>query len=65
MDRVTFHKLCDLLQYTGGLCFSRNVTVPEKVAMFLSILVHHNKNRCVKFQFKRSGQSFRNTFMQY
>ncbi|KAL8520915.1 hypothetical protein ACS0TY_011460 [Phlomoides rotata] len=33
-----------------------NVTVPEKVAMFLSILAHHNKNRCVKFQFKRSGQ---------
>ncbi|KAL8494929.1 hypothetical protein ACS0TY_019195 [Phlomoides rotata] len=57
MDRATFHKLCDMLQSFGGLKSSRRVTVTEKVAMFLSILAHHTKNRCVKFQFKRSGQT--------
>ncbi|KAL8481366.1 hypothetical protein ACS0TY_027759 [Phlomoides rotata] len=57
MDRATFHKLCDMLQSFGGLKSSRRVTVIEKVAMFLSVLAHHTKNRCVKFQFKRSGQT--------
>ncbi|KAL8503755.1 hypothetical protein ACS0TY_022465 [Phlomoides rotata] len=40
-----------------GLRSSRNITVSEKVAMFLCILAHHTKNHCVKFQFKRSGQT--------
>ncbi|KAL8479155.1 hypothetical protein ACS0TY_026130 [Phlomoides rotata] len=57
MDRATFHKLCYMLQSVGGLKTSRRVTVTEKVAMFLSVLAHHTKNRCVKFQFKRSGQT--------
>ncbi|KAL8490583.1 hypothetical protein ACS0TY_022554 [Phlomoides rotata] len=47
MDRAAFHKLCFILR----------VSVPEKVAMFLSILAHHTKNRCVKFAFKPSGQT--------
>ncbi|KAL8513587.1 hypothetical protein ACS0TY_012891 [Phlomoides rotata] len=41
----------------GGLGNSKYVTVQEKVAMFLSILAHHTKNRSVTFQFKRSGQT--------
>ncbi|KAL8460816.1 hypothetical protein ACS0TY_032355 [Phlomoides rotata] len=57
MDRSTFHKLCHLLQFTGGLSSSRNITVAEKVAMFFSVLAHHTKNRCVKFHFRRSGQT--------
>ncbi|KAL8542394.1 hypothetical protein ACS0TY_003313 [Phlomoides rotata] len=57
MDRSSFHKLCGLLRTFGGLKSSRNIGVEEKVAMFLSILAHHTKNRCVKFRFKRSGQT--------
>ncbi|KAL8510215.1 hypothetical protein ACS0TY_017145 [Phlomoides rotata] len=57
MDRATFHKLCFMLQSVGGLKTSRRVTVTEKVAMFLSVLAHHTKNRCVKFQFKCYGQT--------
>ncbi|KAL8456423.1 hypothetical protein ACS0TY_034580 [Phlomoides rotata] len=57
MDRSTFHKLCFLLHSQCGLKSSRNVTIAEKVAMFLSILAHHTKNGTVKFQFKRSGQT--------
>ncbi|KAL8457177.1 hypothetical protein ACS0TY_035138 [Phlomoides rotata] len=56
-DHATFHKLCFILQSVCGLKCSRRVSVPEKVAMFLSILAHHTKNRCMKFAFKRSGQT--------
>ncbi|KAL8496916.1 hypothetical protein ACS0TY_020556 [Phlomoides rotata] len=62
MDRATFHKLCFILQSVCGLKCSRRVSVPEKVAMFLSILAHHTKNRCVKFAFKRSGQTVSKNF---
>ncbi|KAL8499200.1 hypothetical protein ACS0TY_022247 [Phlomoides rotata] len=57
IDCATFHKLCFILQFVCGLKCSRRVSVPEKVAMFLSILAHHIKNRCVKVAFKRSGQT--------
>ncbi|KAL8488377.1 hypothetical protein ACS0TY_024598 [Phlomoides rotata] len=57
MDRATFQKLCFILQSVCGLKSSSRVGVSEKVAMFLSILAHHTKNRCVKFAFKRSGQT--------
>ncbi|KAL8538782.1 hypothetical protein ACS0TY_000698 [Phlomoides rotata] len=57
MDRALFQKLCRLVRTFGGLKSSRNISVEEKVAMFLSILAHYTKNRCVKFRFKRSGQT--------
>ncbi|KAL8536645.1 hypothetical protein ACS0TY_012006 [Phlomoides rotata] len=57
MDRSSFQKICYLVRTFGGLKSSWNVSVEEKAAMFLSILSHHTKNRCVKFQFKRSGQT--------
>ncbi|KAL8515262.1 hypothetical protein ACS0TY_014101 [Phlomoides rotata] len=57
MDRATFHKLCFILRSVCGLKSSRRVCVSKKVAMFLSILSHHTKNRCVKFAFKRSGET--------
>ncbi|KAL8461844.1 hypothetical protein ACS0TY_033074 [Phlomoides rotata] len=47
-----------LASYCGGLGNSKYVTVQEKVAMLLSILTHHTKNRSVTVQFKRSGQTF-------
>ncbi|KAL8460636.1 hypothetical protein ACS0TY_032229 [Phlomoides rotata] len=57
MDRLVFSRLCSLLQDLGGLTNSKYVNVQEKVVMFLSILAHHTKNRSIKFQFKRSGQT--------
>ncbi|KAL8526086.1 hypothetical protein ACS0TY_015343 [Phlomoides rotata] len=57
MDRATFHKFCFILQSVCGLKSSSRVCVSEKVAIFLSILSHHTKNRCVKFAFKQSGQT--------
>ncbi|KAL8477260.1 hypothetical protein ACS0TY_029521 [Phlomoides rotata] len=46
MDRTSFYRLCHLLQNIGGLKSSKYINVYEKVAMFLSILAHHSKNRC-------------------
>ncbi|KAL8545813.1 hypothetical protein ACS0TY_005798 [Phlomoides rotata] len=62
MDRNSFYRLCYILQTIGGLKSSKHINVFEKVAMFLSILEHHSKNRCVKFQFKRSGQTVSQEF---
>ncbi|KAL8515213.1 hypothetical protein ACS0TY_014068 [Phlomoides rotata] len=62
MDRSCFYRLCHLLQDVGGLKSSKYINVYDKVAMFLSILTHHSKNRCVKFQFKRSGQTVSKQF---
>ena len=44
VNRHVFMKLCLLLKQRG-LEDSRNVTVVEKVAIFLWILSHHTKNR--------------------
>ncbi|KAL8488703.1 hypothetical protein ACS0TY_024842 [Phlomoides rotata] len=57
MDRNAFGRLCYLLRNIGGLSNGKFVSVEEQVAMFLSILAHHKKNKVVKFKFLRSGQT--------
>ncbi|XP_057807980.1 protein ALP1-like [Salvia miltiorrhiza] len=57
MDRNTFGRLCILLRDQGGLSDGRYIKVEEQVAIFLSILAHHKKNRVVRFDFWRSGQT--------
>ncbi|XP_075475289.1 uncharacterized protein LOC142506040 [Primulina tabacum] len=56
MSQSTFARLCYLLTNLGGLGDSRYVHVEEKVAMFLSILAHHKKNRVAGHDYIRSGQ---------
>ncbi|XP_057796936.1 uncharacterized protein LOC131012967 [Salvia miltiorrhiza] len=57
MDRNTFARLCLLLRDLGGLTDGRYVRVEEQVAIFLSILAHHKKNRVVRFDFFWSSQT--------
>lgn len=57
MDRNSFGRLCFLLKHLGGLADGKWVSVEEQVAMFLGILAHHKKNKVVKFNFLRSGQT--------
>ncbi|XP_057797082.1 uncharacterized protein LOC131013093 [Salvia miltiorrhiza] len=57
MDRNTFGRLCLLLRQLGGLTDGRFVSVEEQVAMFISILAHHQKNRIIGFNFSRSSQT--------
>ncbi|KAK2405353.1 hypothetical protein QL285_054599 [Trifolium repens] len=63
MDRAAFHKLCDMLQVIGGLHPTRHMCVEELVAMFLHILAHHVKNRMIRRQFVRSGETISRHFI--
>lgn len=62
MDRAAFHKLCTMLKVVGGLVPTKNMDVEELVAMFLHILAHHAKNRIIKRQFVRSGETISRHF---
>ncbi|XP_073133499.1 uncharacterized protein [Henckelia pumila] len=52
-----FGRLCFLLTNIGGVVHSRYVSVEENIAMFLSILAHHKKNRVAGHDYMRSGQT--------
>lgn len=62
MSRNAFSRLCYLLENVGGLTDSRHVRIHEKVAMFLSVLGHHRKNRIVRQDFVRSGHTVSRCF---
>ncbi|KAL5552069.1 hypothetical protein UlMin_002245 [Ulmus minor] len=57
MTRHAFSRLCTMLEVIGGLKSSKYLRVDDQVAMFLHILAHRVKNRVIKFQFMRSGQT--------
>ncbi|KAL8506499.1 hypothetical protein ACS0TY_017405 [Phlomoides rotata] len=57
MDRNNFARLCFLTMELGGLVDHRYVSVEEQIFMFLSILTHHKKNRDIKFDYIRYGQT--------
>jgi hypothetical protein len=63
MDRPAFHKLCKMLKGIGGLVPTQHMCVEELVAMFLHILAHHIKNRMIRRQFVRSGETISRHFM--
>ncbi|KAL8532204.1 hypothetical protein ACS0TY_008704 [Phlomoides rotata] len=62
MNSDCFNRLCYLLQNLGGLRSTRNVTISEQVAIFLTVLSHHTKNRVVKHSFGRSGYTISKYF---
>lgn len=55
-QKCIFH-LYYLQTHVGGLGDSRYVWIEENVAMFLSILAHHKKNRIIGHNYIRSGQT--------
>ncbi|KAL0445882.1 UNVERIFIED_CONTAM: hypothetical protein Slati_1716100 [Sesamum latifolium] len=57
MSRNAFGKLCLILQTQEGLEDSKHVPLSSEVAMFLSVLAHHKKNRTVKYDFIRSRRT--------
>ncbi|KAJ9535814.1 hypothetical protein OSB04_un001034 [Centaurea solstitialis] len=57
MDRNVFAILCELLKTRGGLLEDGEVTIEEQVAIFVNILAHHTKNRCLQVRFYRSGET--------
>ncbi|GER57809.1 retrotransposon protein [Striga asiatica] len=62
MDRNAFGQLCYLVENLGKLQNSRNITVSEQVAMFLSVLAPHKINAVVKYDFRRLGQTVSRVF---
>ncbi|XP_071715764.1 uncharacterized protein [Rutidosis leptorrhynchoides] len=64
MTRVCFKKLCYMLETFGGLKPSKNMNVDEQVAMFLHMMAHNEKNRCIISLFRRSGETISRYFAQ-
>ncbi|KAL0345330.1 UNVERIFIED_CONTAM: hypothetical protein Sradi_4364300 [Sesamum radiatum] len=62
MNRNAFGRLCYLLEYSGGVSSPKHLTVPEQVAIFLSVLAHHKKNCVVKHDFVRSRRTISKHF---
>ncbi|XLR24066.1 hypothetical protein S83_051966, partial [Arachis hypogaea] len=57
MNTNAFANLCELLEVQGGLNEDGHVSLPEQVATFLIILVHHKKNRSLQVRFCRSSET--------
>jgi hypothetical protein len=62
MSRYAFKTLCNMLETMAGLKDTKHMLVDEQVAMFLYILAHHKKNRVIKYQFRRSGETISRHF---
>uniref|UniRef100_A0A5B6Z2Q3 Uncharacterized protein n=1 Tax=Davidia involucrata TaxID=16924 RepID=A0A5B6Z2Q3_DAVIN len=62
LNKDSFNSLCKKLHEKGGLRETSHVRIEEAVAMFLYILAHNLKNRVVKFQFMRSGETVSRQF---
>ncbi|KAL2226715.1 UNVERIFIED_CONTAM: hypothetical protein Sindi_2030200 [Sesamum indicum] len=62
MDRNAFGRPCYMLQYSGGVTPTKHLSIPEQVAIFLSIVSHHKKNSVVKHDFIRSGRTIHKHF---
>ncbi|KAI4357380.1 hypothetical protein L6164_001332 [Bauhinia variegata] len=62
MDRRCFHQLCELVKTVGMLLPTKHMGVEEQVAIFLHILSHDVKNRVIKRQFMRSGETISRQF---
>ncbi|KAL5549458.1 hypothetical protein UlMin_004689 [Ulmus minor] len=62
MDRRIFFILCQHLRTIRGLKRTKNMDVEEMVAIFLHIISHDVKNRIMRRQFARSGETVRRKF---
>ncbi|KAI7999931.1 hypothetical protein LOK49_LG09G00838 [Camellia lanceoleosa] len=59
MDRHCFMMLCHMVHTIGGLGHSKNVTLEEKMALFLYVLAHDLNVRKLKFDFFRFEETDR------
>ncbi|XP_039130874.1 uncharacterized protein LOC120267259 [Dioscorea cayenensis subsp. rotundata] len=62
MNIAAFYKLCDMSESIGRLAPMKNMNIKEMVALFLYIISHHAKNRIVKREFVRSGETISRQF---
>lgn len=57
MEKETFLKLCDWLEYNTALQSSRYMSIQEQVAMFLWTINYSASNRQVMERFQHSGET--------
>lgn len=62
MDTWNFFSLVDIMRDRNLLKDTLYVTVEEQLAMFLHTVGHHTKNRIVKIEFIRSGETISRYF---
>lgn len=62
MDRRSLDKLCSLLTTHGKLKGNKNMSISELVISFLHIIAHNVKNRVLKRQTARSGETVSRQF---
>ncbi|KAJ8774385.1 hypothetical protein K2173_011634 [Erythroxylum novogranatense] len=62
MNRQAFFKLCEMLESIGGLKSTKNMLIDEQVGIFLHIIAHHVKNRVIRRNFRRSGETVSRCF---
>ena len=62
MDRRALTKLCYLLRTHGNLKENRNMSINELVVSFLHIISHNVKNRVLKNQIARFGETVSRQF---
>ena len=62
MNRLVFFKLCKMLENIRSLKPTRNIAIDEQVTMFLHIISHHLKNRVIRQNFQRSGETISQYF---
>ncbi|CAO2820913.1 unnamed protein product [Amaranthus hypochondriacus] len=62
MDRRTFNIFISLVREVGGLRDTKNMVVEEMVAIFLHLLAFEEKNREIKYDFQRSGETISRHF---
>ncbi|ONI27393.1 hypothetical protein PRUPE_1G083600 [Prunus persica] len=57
VSKNVFKSLCTILQGSGGLTQTRNVSIKESVAIFLNILLHNLKFRVIGFVYYYSEET--------
>ena len=62
VDRRTLVKLCYLSRTHGNLKENRNMSINKLVVSFLHIIAHNVKNRVLKRQIARSGETVSRQF---
>ena len=60
-----FFKLAEIIKANGLLKDTRHAQVEEQLAMFLSIVGHKTKNRIIRIEFIRSGETVSKYFNKF
>jgi len=65
MRRAPFFQLCDLFRNRGLLRDSIHCNIEEQIAMFLYVVGHNQRFRCIEFPFHRSIETISRYFQEF